>query len=85
MDTGKGIIAHFYLAEINMSSYMPKGIKATFKVVGNEHNKTWAASTPTGELTMQIANPSAVALFGPDDLGEEFEVTVRKLQKAPTA
>ena len=84
MDTSPtGIVAHFYLAGLNHRSYDKNAAEITFQVVGNAQNKTWAAATPAGQLTMTVKNPAAARQFTLDDLGCEYEVTIRKI--TPTA
>ena len=40
-------------------------------VCRGQDNKKWAAATPTGNITMNILNPAALAQFVP---GEEFYI-----------
>jgi hypothetical protein len=79
------IVAHLYLAEAKALAYNPDQLEVTLRVVGNEANKSWAASTPTGELKLAIRNPDALGIFRDPDsvtgwaVKAEYEVTIRKL------
>lgn len=79
------IVAHFYLAEAKASAYNEEQLEVLLRVVGNDANKDWAASTPTGELKMNIRNPAAIDIFRdpsrPNGLAvkAEYEVVITKL------
>ena len=77
------VVAHFYVAELVKNSYSPEAVTVKLRVVSNEQNKTWAAATPNGELTMTIKNALAQDLFV-NNLGREVEVLISLLpEKTP--
>jgi hypothetical protein len=56
--------ARFFVAEMTTYSYNPDNSKIVLRAVSRgEQNKSWASATPSGELTMQVGNPKAVAWF----------------------
>jgi hypothetical protein len=66
--------ARFYVSELKRSAYDPHATTVTLQVVSRgQHNKTWAAATPTGQITMTIKNESAADWFA-GRLGAEVSV-----------
>lgn len=58
-----GVRAKFHISSIEQYPHSPGG-KVTLKAVSRgDRNKDWAAATPSGELTMQVNNPSGFAWF----------------------
>lgn len=67
--------ARFYVAGYEMQSYDPTATAVTLRAVSRgEHNKSWAAATPYGEVKMTIKNPGAAEWFT-ERLGQEIAVT----------
>jgi hypothetical protein len=66
--------AGFYISGYECNAYNPDATIVKLQVVSRgEHNKSWAAATPTGQITMTINNASAAAWFV-DKLGQEVAV-----------
>lgn len=67
--------ARFYVAGYECQSYNPDAVNVTLRAVSRgEHNKSWAAYTPSGEVKMTILNSSAASWFT-ERLGKEVSVT----------
>lgn len=68
------VVARFYVSGLQRNAYNKDATTVTLMpVCRGEHNKTWAAATPSGKLEMTILNSSAAAVFA-ERLGEEFEI-----------
>lgn len=66
--------ARFYVAGYECQSWNPDAVNVTLRAVSRgEHNKTWAAATPSGEVKMMILNTSAAAWFT-ERLGKEVSI-----------
>lgn len=58
------ITARFYVTSITRNAYNPAHAAITLKpAYRGEENKAWAEATPSGEITLQVNNPAAVAQF----------------------
>ncbi len=58
------ITARFYVTSITRTAYNPAHAAITLKpAYRGEENKAWAEATPSGEITLQVNNPAAVAQF----------------------
>ena len=67
--------ARFYVAGYECQSYNPDAVNVTLRAVSRgEHNKSWAAYTPSVEVKMTILNSSAASWFT-ERLGKEVSVT----------
>lgn len=67
--------ARFYISGYERNSYDPSVTTVKMQAVSRgEHNKTWAAATPAGQVQMTIRNESAASWFV-DRLGKEVAVT----------
>lgn len=72
--------ARFYVAGYECQSYNIDAVNVTLRAVSRgEHNKTWAAYTPSGEIKMTILNSSAASWFT-ERLGKEVAVTFSEAQ-----
>jgi hypothetical protein len=67
--------ARFYVSGLSRFAYDTSSVQVTLQAVSRgEHNKSWAAATPAGQITMTIKNPSAASWFT-DRLGQEVSIT----------
>jgi hypothetical protein len=59
------VTARFFVAEMTRQAYDPTAAKITLKPAYNSGsgNEAWAKATPSGEMWLQVQNPSAVAFF----------------------
>lgn len=78
------IAARFYVAEVTRQAYgTGKTDTAVGRVVmravsrGGEDNKQWSSATPSGEFSMTVTNPDALAAFN-DLLGEDVAITIQR-------
>ena len=69
-----GVIGRFYVDELTRRGYNPGigHVKLRASTKG-EQNKTWAAATPSGEISMAISNESALEWFAAH-LGNDVEI-----------
>lgn len=68
------VVARFYVSGLERNAYQKDATIVKMQpVCRGDHNKTWAAATPAGQIQMTILNASAAAVFA-ERLGEEFEV-----------
>lgn len=68
------VVARFFVSELKRNAYDPNATTVTLQVVSRgEHNKNWAAATPSGQITMMIKNESAASWFI-ERLGKEIQV-----------
>jgi hypothetical protein len=66
--------ARFYISGYERSSYNPDATTVKLQAVcRGEHNKSWSAATPNGQITMTINSGPAAAWFV-DKLGKEVSV-----------
>jgi hypothetical protein len=66
--------ARFYVSGLARFAYDTSSVQVTLQAVGRgEHNKSWAAATPSGEIKMTIKNPSAASWFT-ERLGKEVSL-----------
>jgi hypothetical protein len=73
------VIAKFYVREITRYSYNPASVTVKLgPVTRGEENKSWAAATPTGDITLGIQNELASRQF---ELGEEYLITFEHAPK----
>lgn len=67
--------ARFYVAEVTRYAYNSDQSKVTLRAVARgEENKSWAAATPSGEITLTIGNANAAKWFA-DRLGRDVAMT----------
>lgn len=67
--------ARFYVSQLSRFSYDTGSVQVVLQAVSRgEHNKSWAAATPSGQVTMTVKNPSAASWFT-ERLGTEVSVT----------
>lgn len=67
--------ARFYVSGYERFSYDPSQTQVKLQAVSRgEHNKSWAAATPSGQITMTIKNGSAAEWFT-ERLGKEVAIT----------
>lgn len=67
--------ARFYVSGLSRFAYDTSSVEVTLQAVSRgEHNKSWAAATPSGQVKMTIKNPSAASWFT-ERLGKEVAVT----------
>jgi hypothetical protein len=72
--------ARFYISGYERNSYDPSATVVKMNVVSRgEHNKNWAAATPSGQVTMTIKNESAASWFV-NRLGAEVGVTFSSIE-----
>jgi hypothetical protein len=72
------VTARFYVSGYERNAYDPSVTQVKMQAVSRgEHNKNWAAATPSGQIQMTIRNESAAAWFV-DRLGKEVSVTFRQ-------
>jgi hypothetical protein len=58
------VIAKFYVSEMTKRAYNPTHVTVKMSpVVRGDQNAQWAASTPSGDITLQLNNPRAAAAF----------------------
>lgn len=69
----QSVVARFYVAELKRNSYSPDATTVVMRACTNEANKSWAAATPQGELSMTIKNKLAADVFD-TRLGAEFDI-----------
>lgn len=71
------VVARFYVASITRYAYNTGNAEVKLQAVTRgEENKSWAAATPSGQLTMNISNPDATEWFSErlgDDVVLRFE------------
>jgi hypothetical protein len=73
--------ARFYISGYTRYAYDPSATQVTLQVVSRgEHNKAWAAATPTGKIEMTIKNESAASWFI-NRLGTEVSVVFTPAQQ----
>lgn len=66
--------ARFYVSGYERFSYDPSSTQVKLQpVTRGEHNRSWAAATPSGSITMTIKNESAAAWFT-ERLGKEVSI-----------
>lgn len=66
--------ARFYISGYQRTAYDPSVTTVKLQAVSRgEHNKTWAAATPSGHIEMTIRNEGAAAWFV-NRLGKEVSV-----------
>jgi hypothetical protein len=66
--------ARFYVSGYERFAYDPSSTQVKLQAVSRgEHNKTWAAATPNGAITMTVKNESAAAWFT-ERLGKEVSI-----------
>ncbi len=66
--------ARFYVSQLSRFAYDTGSVQVTLQAVSRgEHNKSWAAATPSGQIVMTIKNPSAASWFT-ERLGTEVAV-----------
>ena len=66
------VVARFYCQSKTFYAADNGSVKLA-AVCRGDHNKEWAAATPTGTFEMTINNPHALAAFEP---GREYEITL---------
>lgn len=67
--------ARFYVSGYQRFAYNTDATQVSLQAVSRgEHNKSWAAATPVGEIKMTIQNGSAADWFV-GQLGKEVAVT----------
>ena len=67
--------ARFFVQTITRHAYNPgAGQVALSAVARGPENKTWAAATPAGNITMTIGNPDALRWFD-ERLGKEVAIS----------
>jgi hypothetical protein len=71
------ITARFYVSSMTRTSYNPSHAAVTLKpAYRSDGNKAWAEATPSGEITLQVNNPAAVAQFTEwFDTGQDLHLT----------
>jgi hypothetical protein len=75
------VVGRFYVSGLKRSAYQPDAVMVEMQpVTRGEHNKAWAAATPSGKIEMMILNSSAAGVFV-DRLGDEFEVLFTPVPK----
>jgi hypothetical protein len=75
MSEPRQVEARFYISGYTRSAYDPGATTVKMSVVSRgEHNKNWAAATPSGQIEMTVKNESAAAWFV-NRLGAEVAVT----------
>lgn len=60
------VTARFYVSEINYNQPAePDAARILMRPAYNNGsgNEAWSKATPSGEITLQVSNPSAVAFF----------------------
>jgi hypothetical protein len=59
------VSARFYVDQITRRAYNPEHAEVLLKPAYNngDGNQAWAEATPSGEIKLQIQNPSAVEWF----------------------
>jgi hypothetical protein len=58
------VVAKFFVSEMTKRAYNPSHVTVKMSpVVRGDQNAQWAASTPSGDITLQINNPRAAAAF----------------------
>jgi hypothetical protein len=60
------VTARFYVSEINYNQpHEPDSAKVALRPAYNngQGNEAWSKATPSGDISLQISNPSAVAFF----------------------
>lgn len=75
MSAAGAVEARFYISGYERNAYNKDATTVKLQAVSRgEHNKTWAAATPNGQISMTIMNESAAQWFV-NKLGEEVAVT----------
>lgn len=58
------VVARMYVESITRQAYDKKQVGIKLRVVSRgEHNKEWAAATPTGSVDLGILNPDAAQFY----------------------
>jgi hypothetical protein len=71
----ESVVARFYVSGYERNAYDTSATIVKMQAVTRgEHNKNWAAYTPSGSVQMTIKNAAAASWFV-DQLGQEVEVT----------
>jgi hypothetical protein len=74
--------ARFYVSGYERNAYNKDATTVKLQAVcRGEHNKEWAAATPSGQIQMTINNESAAAWFI-SQLGDEIAVTFEPASSA---
>jgi hypothetical protein len=74
-ETPSAVEARFYVSGYQRYAYDPSATQVTLSpVTRGEHNRSWAAATPAGEIKMTVSNASAAAWFV-GQLGKEVAIT----------
>lgn len=72
------VTARMFVQEITRRAHQKGvGIVKLSAVSRGPENKSWAASTPSGTIELQIANEAALAFFD-ESLGEEMVIDIHK-------
>lgn len=67
--------ARFYVSKVTKHAYNPDHLEVTLQAVSRgEENKSWAAATPVGQMTLTIGNPQAARWFD-ERLGKDVALT----------
>lgn len=70
------VTSRFYVTSVTRLAYNPAHAKIELKpAYRGEENKAWSEATPSGEITLQISNPSAVEWFSSRLGGGDIAVT----------
>ena len=66
--------ARFFVQSITRHAYNPGAGQVVMSAAARgPENKTWAAATPSGNITMTIGNPAAMSWFD-ERLGKEVAI-----------
>jgi hypothetical protein len=69
------VLARFYVQQVTRYAHAPGQVSVTLQAVcRGEENKTWAAATPSGQITMNVNNGSAGGWFA-ERLGKDIAIT----------
>ena len=68
------IQARFKLVEIRRMANTEETAEFKFNAAYNDGkgNESWSKATPSGQITITVTNPSAIAAF---ELGKEYQLT----------
>lgn len=68
------IRARFYVQQVTRYAHAPSALQVTLNpVTRGEENKTWAAATPAGQITLTINNGNAGEWFA-ERLGKDVAI-----------